>query len=109
MRKKIRTIVSRKVAGTLSLAVACVASSFALGMHSAGNVQPVTLIEAGSSQQRGDINGDGIVDLADVALILEISQGYAEATVDQVKADPNEDGALTVDDAIAVISLIESR
>ena len=109
MRKKIHSIISRKMAGTLSLTIACVVSSFALGMHSAGNVQPVTLIEAGSSQQRGDIDGDGIIDLADVALILEISQGYTKATVDQIKADPNEDGALTVDDALSVISLIESR
>ena len=100
---------SRKLVGTLALAVACVGSAFSLGMHSAGNVQPVSLIEAGSTQQRGDINGDGFVDLGDVKLILEISQGYKEATVDQVKADPNKDGELTVDDAIRVISSITSR
>ena len=109
MRKKIRSIVSRKIAGTISLALACIASSFALGMQSAGNVQPIALIEAGSSQLKGDINGDGVIDLSDVVLILEISQGYVEATVDQIKADPNEDGSLTVNDAISVISLIKNR
>ncbi len=107
MKTKKNSPFTGRTAGILALGIACVFSSFSLGMHSSGNVQPFTIIEAGNSQLQGDMNGNGMLDSKDVSIILEIVSGYREATVDHVKADPNEDGILTVDDALRILSLIE--
>ena len=90
----------------LVLSVFCLTGSFAIGMHTAGQVQPVHLIEAGGTLQAGDVDGNGIVDILDAIEILEIAQGYSTATPDQLLADPNNDGVLTVDDAIRILSLL---
>ncbi len=90
----------------LALTTLCLVSSFAIGMRTAGNVQPVRLIEAGGTLQAGDIDADGIVSISDAIAILEIAQGYTVATPEQLSADPNDDGALTVDDAIRILSIL---
>lgn len=56
--------------------------------------------------QAGDIDGNGTVDIADAISILEIVQGYAPSTPEQLRADPNSDGVLTVDDAIRILSIL---
>ena len=89
-----------------TLGAACVVSSFAVGIQTAGDVQPVTLIEAGSVVQSGDVTGDGLVDVQDVVSILEVAQGYEEASPSQLKADPNGDGQLTIDDAIRLLATL---
>ena len=93
----------------LAIRAACIVSSFAIGIHTAGDVTPVSLIEAGGIPSLGDMDGNGVVDISDAITILEIAQGYREATVDQRKADPNGDGALTADDAIRVLSTLSLR
>ncbi len=93
----------------LSLGALCVMMSFTIGVQTAGDVQPVRLIEAGSSQHPGDIDGDGTIGVQDAILVLEITQGYREATPEQLLADPNKDGELTVDDAIRILSLLALR
>jgi len=90
----------------LVLSIFCLTGSFAIGMRSAGQVQPIHLIEAGGTLQAGDVDGNGIVDIHDAIEILEIAQGYSTATPDQLQADPNNDGVLTVDDAIRILSLL---
>jgi len=103
------TLPSRKNVHALALGVVCIVSSFAIGIQSVGDVQPVTLIEAGSIQQAGDVDGSGEVDLQDVIAILEISQGYNKAAPAQLMADPNRDGRLTVDDALRVLTMLSLR
>ena len=88
------------------LCASCIVGSFVLGVETAGDVQPITLIEAGTIQRAGDIDGNGIVDIQDVIDILEVSQGYADVSPEQLKADPNGDGILSVDDAISVLSAL---
>ena len=90
----------------LVIAFGCVASSFFIGMQSAGNVTPVALIKAGGTHIAGDVDGNGAVDVQDVILILEIEAGYQEATVDQRKADPNGDGVLNIYDALRILSVL---
>ena len=90
----------------LSLGALCLVSSFAIGVQTAGEVQPFTIIEAGGLEQAGDIDGNGFVDLQDAIAILEISEGYASASPEQLRADPNGDGVLTVSDAMAILSTI---
>ncbi|PIQ76641.1 hypothetical protein COU78_05085 [Candidatus Peregrinibacteria bacterium CG10_big_fil_rev_8_21_14_0_10_49_24] len=103
MYTHIRTIASRQNLHVLTLSALAVVSSFALGVQSAGEVQPVSLIEAGSTQIAGDIDGSGEVTVRDAIAILEVAQGYQVATPQQLKADPNGDGLLTVDDAIRIL------
>lgn len=81
----------------------CMAASFAIGIQSAGEVQPISLIEAGSPSRVGDVDGNGIVDVQDAIQILEVVQGYRSATPDQLLADPNGDGALDLDDALRIL------
>lgn len=88
----------------LAIGAACLVSSFVLGLQTAGDVAPVSLIEAGGLSLSGDVDGSGVVDLRDVTLILEVAQGYVEPTADQLAADPNSDGALTVDDALRILA-----
>lgn len=90
----------------LAVGAACLTSSFFIGLQTAGNVQPVSLIEAGGPQLSGDMDGNGIIDAADVTIILEVTQGYAVATPDQLRADPNGDGVLSVDDALRILSTL---
>lgn len=90
----------------LAIAAACLTSSFFLGIQTAGDIQPVSLIEAGGLPLSGDIDGNGSVGLEDVIFILEVSQGYVVASPDQLRADPNGDGRLTVDDALRILSTL---
>jgi hypothetical protein len=50
------------------------------------------------------MDGNGVADVSDAMIIIEIAQGYTTATSDQLRADPNSDGALTVDDALRILS-----
>jgi hypothetical protein len=87
----------------LILAMLSIGMSFALGIQSAGDVETIEPLEAQTLQLDGDIDGDGVVDPRDAAAILEIALGYEQPTVAQLKADPNDDGQLTVDDALRIL------
>lgn len=93
----------------LAVGAASIAGSFLIGTYSAGQVQPIALIEAGGATQTGDIDGDGVIDVRDAVIILEIAQGYSTPETFQLKADPNGDGFLTVDDAIRLLKKITLR
>lgn len=99
----------RKKAKLIAYGMLSIALSFVVGTQSVGEVQPFTLIEAGSTELAGDVDGNGMVDLQDVIRILEISQGYAVATPAELAADPVRDGQLTVDDALRVLSTLSLR
>lgn len=93
----------RQMLQALFFGALCVAASFAIGIQSAGEVQPISLIEAGSPNRTGDVDGNGSVDVQDAIQILEMVQGYRSPTSDQLMADPNGDGALTLDDALRIL------
>jgi hypothetical protein len=93
----------------LSLGALAVISSFALGMKTAGDVQTVAPMEASGIRIAGDINNDGVVNTQDVIAILEVVRGYKQATPDQLQADPNADGSLTIDDAIRILNDLSIR
>jgi hypothetical protein len=94
---------SRQFLRALLFGGICVAASFLIGIQSAGDVQPITLIEAGSESRVGDLTNDGTVDVQDAITILEMVQGYQIPTPDQLRADPNGDGQLTIDDALHIL------
>ena len=92
---------TRALLGLVPLAIVAATAAFALGTKTAGTLRTVvkTLFP----------KPDGAVDGSDAILILEISQGYRDATADELGADPNGNGALTVDDAIRVLRSLRSR
>lgn len=91
----------------LMIAAATISSAFFVGIQTAGEVHPVTLIEAGSGKLRGDMDDNGVVDVRDAIVILDIVQGYEQATPDHILGDPNGDGILTIDDARRILERIE--
>jgi len=79
-------------------------ASFGIGVKTTGDVQTVDHLQAEENlRMTGDMNADGIVDLADVILILEIVQGKESATAEQLLVEPTGDKAITLDDAIRLL------
>ena len=58
------------------------------------------------SFKKGDVNGDGLVDVIDVNCIINVILGEKEASEYEGRADLNEDGLVDVIDINAVVSLI---
>lgn len=85
------------------LGILCVAGSFAVGIQTAGDVQPIGSIAAESPDLPGDVDDDGRIGIRDAVLILEVARGYRDASPAMLQHDPNGDGILTVDDAISVL------
>ena len=106
MYTKFFSLFSRRNRRVMVLGVVCVVSSFAVGIQSVGEVQPVALIEAGSIQEAGDVDGSGSVDVRDAIRILEVAQGFSQPTPAELKADPNGDGQLTVEDALRILKTL---
>lgn len=101
--KNIFGLPSKQALTVLSLGLVSITTSFAVGMHSSSSVQPFTLIEAGGNATYGDVNNDSVLDKRDVLLMLEMAAGYTTVTKAAYEADPNQDGTITIDDAISVL------
>jgi hypothetical protein len=93
----------------LALGIVAVLSSFTLGIKTAADVKTVSPMEASGSRISGDVNNDGVVNTLDVIAILEVARGYKDATPDELLADPNSDGQLSIDDAIRILSDLQVR
>jgi cell division GTPase FtsZ len=57
---------------------------------------------------KGDVNGDGVVDVADIASIIDIMAGNGQSSMGsgQQSADVNGDGTVDVADIAMVISIM---
>jgi len=88
------------VLGSMSLA-------FALGIQTAGDVNPVIDSLQADGSVEGDFNGNGQLDVSDVRIALEIANGYLSPTPEHLAADPNNDYRITVDDALAILNRLE--
>lgn len=98
-RKSLRTVLI--VAGSMSLA-------FALGIETAGDVQPVVIAtRADASVLAGDLNGNGQLDLDDVHAALEIADGYRTPTPQELAADPDRDYRITTEDAMSILEQLK--
>ena len=108
MHNKFSNFLTRRNLQVGTLGILAMMTSFSLGIQSAGDVNPVSLIEAGSIQLVGDVDGSGVVDSRDAKLILEFAQGYKTPSPMQLRADPNGDGKFSVDDAIRVLATLSN-
>ncbi len=96
-------------ATVLGLGTLAIVSSFTIGMKTAGDIQTVAPMEASGTQITGDVDADGVITVRDAIAILEVANGYTDATPEALLADPNGDGQLTVDDAIRILSDLSVR
>lgn len=87
----------------------CIVASFALGIHTAGEVSPIASLQAGGPAREGDMNDDGVVNMQDVIEILAIVRGQLSPTAHHLRVDPNTDGKLTIDDAIHLLQTLAAR
>ena len=66
------------------------------------NIEEVTLL-AGQSWLRGDVNGDGEVDVRDITALIDV---IMNSVTDNPRADVSEDGEIDVRDITALIDII---
>lgn len=98
-----------KTVRTIAVGALSVIAAFTVGLRTADDVTPIGPIEAHELLTlSGDLTGDGLVDEADVTVAIELSEGYEQPTVAQLKADPNRDGVITSADALAILKLIDA-
>jgi len=115
MQTKLQRLLSRRNLSLAAFASACVVGSFLIGIQTAGDVQPFTLIEAQTATVipeqalRGDMDGNGTVDVKDALRLLEIIQGIRAATEKTLEADPDGNGTLTLDDVRVLLQELASR
>lgn len=102
------TLRTRRNVTLLGLGTLCLMASFGMGIRTSGEVESIATLQARDALAvSGDVTGDGEVDREDAIAVLEIVEGYAEATPRQMNADPDRDGHLTVKDALTILHLSE--
>ncbi len=101
---------SRKSLRTICIVAASTSFAFVLGIETAGDVQPVVgATHAGDSVVAGDFNGNGVLDINDVKIALELAKGYRYPTPAELAVDPNGDFHITIDDAMTMIDILERQ
>ncbi len=85
------------------------ALAFVLGVETAGDVQPLVEYTRAGGRVSGDMNGDGMVGVADARIALDIALGYRAATAAELEADVNNDLQITVQDVAAILEAVDRR
>jgi hypothetical protein len=65
-----------------------------------------TLIKGGPEPIKGDVNGDGEVNIADVNCVIDVILGAREASEFEGRADVNGDGEVNIADVNVIIDII---
>lgn len=68
---------------------------------------PVTLEK--SSYTLGDVNEDGVIDVADIVGVHQITAGGSTVGYNQLAADANADGIINVADVVRIRSIIANK
>ena len=73
------------------------------------NIDDITIYGRDDEPQpalKGDVNGDGEVNIADINLLANIILGFDAGGSTMIRADVNEDGEINIADVNAVIAII---
>ena len=70
------------------------------------NIQHVTLTGGGDEPLKGDVNGDGVVNIADVTVLIDYLLGNEADTFNREAADVNQDGVINIADVTALIDIL---
>lgn len=63
-------------------------------------------IEVDGLVRKGDSNGDGVINIADVTAIINYINGTTSGAFNETAADANSDGSINIADVTAVINMI---
>ena len=72
------------------------------------NIQHVTLTGGGDEPLKGDVNCDGVVNIADVTVLIDYLLGNEADTFNREAADVNKDGVINIADVTALIDILLS-
>lgn len=103
------TTFSAQTVKRCGIVVGCMAVAFAIGIQTAGDVQPIVEPTRAGIRTSGDLDGDGTVDADDARIALDIARGYRIATAAELEADTNQDFRITVEDVAAILEQLERR
>ncbi|MFQ6114627.1 MAG: S8 family serine peptidase, partial [bacterium] len=72
-----------------------------------GIIDVLAAIEYGSTDTKGDINGDGIIDIIDALMVVDFILSLRTPFPEQLwAADCNDDGAINVLDVVCIVLII---
>lgn len=66
-------------------------------------------VSSGADFIRGDVNGDGDVDIADAVCIVNHIVGKTNITFIKDAADANDDGDIDIADAVHIVNLVVGK
>jgi len=69
----------------------------------------ISVEEAGSAVTKGDVNGDGDVDIADAVCIVNYVVGKPNTTFIEAAADANGDGDIDIADAVHIVNYVVGK
>jgi hypothetical protein len=70
------------------------------------NIRNVTLTGEDDEPLNGDVNGDGIVNIADVTALIDYMLGRTGETFNEAAADVNFDGEINIADVTEIIDIL---
>ena len=70
------------------------------------NIQLVTLTGNGDEPLKGDVNGDEVVNIADVTVLIDYLLGNVPQSFNEQAADVNSDGVINIADVTALIDIL---
>jgi hypothetical protein len=69
----------------------------------------ISIEEAGPAVTKGDVNGDGDVDIADAVCIVNYVVGKPNTTFIEAAADANNDGDIDIADAVHIVNYVVGK
>lgn len=98
----------RRSLRTIAVIAVSMLGAFALGIGTAGDVHPViNATIAGTAVVAGDMNGNGMLDVNDARIALELAEGFRTPEAQELAADPNQDFQITAADAMTILEQLE--
>lgn len=99
---------------SLALGTFCALGAFAVGIETAGNVDPVSHSQAAIQEivgafgpVHGDANGNGVLDSTDAYIVFQAAEGLREPSPDETRqGDTDGDGLLTEHDLNRILHLL---
>ena len=104
------SLFSRKSLKTITIVLSSMTAAFLLGIETAGDLHPVVSeTRAGGTVLDGDFNKNGVIDIGDAKIALELAMEYRTPTPDELAADPNQDFHITSDDVMTIINRLQEQ
>ncbi len=101
------SLFGKKSLKTIAIVLSSTTVAFLVGIQTAGDFHSVTTIQADGTDVMGDFNGNGLVDIQDARIALELASGFRSPTPQELSADPNRDFSITTADVLSILHRLE--